>query len=95
MPLCKRVLPREQAQITGQTHLKFPQFNILLAFWLDTELLLIKIAASQFASISNWEAEFLAVFKGSCLSDVGARAFSKYCSHSIRQDKERGCFQTL
>jgi len=76
MPLCKRVLPREQAQITGQTHLKFPQFNILLAFWLDTELLLIKIAAPPFASISNGGAEYL------------LERLKKCCSHSALKNED-------
>jgi hypothetical protein len=41
-----------------QTHLKFPHLNILLAFWLDTELLLAKIPAPPFAAISNGGADF-------------------------------------
>jgi hypothetical protein len=47
---------------------KISAIKILLAFWLDTELLLIKITAPPFAAISSGGAEFyLAVFEGSRL----------------------------
>jgi len=48
-------------QIRGQTHLKSPQFKILLAFWLDIELLWIKIATPQFSLFQIGELIFLAV----------------------------------
>jgi hypothetical protein len=67
-----------KAPHAGQAHLRFPQFNILLAFWLDTELLLIKIATPLFAAILNRGVElFLATFEGSSLSGVAANLRAK------------------
>jgi hypothetical protein len=48
----------------------------LSAFWLDTELLLIKIAAPHFASISKWGAELL------------LERLKKYYSHSAFKNED-------
>jgi hypothetical protein len=57
---------------------KISAIKFWLAFWLDTELLLIKIIDLRFATISNRGSEFfLAAFEGSSLSGVGASLRAK------------------
>jgi len=66
---------RENGLINRADASKISGINILLIFWIDIELLPIKMAATPFATVSNGVAEFyLALFDGCSLSGFGASA---------------------